>query len=99
MRYNNNIINKLPSGKRYFKYKIYPPIPLSSNDEYIITTESDRLDNIAYSYYKDTQMWWVISVANNNINKGSLFVPAGTQLRIPTNLSEVLRLFNEINNI
>ena len=99
MRYDKNIIYKTSSGKRYYKGKIYPDIPYSDTDEYIITTIGDRLDSIAHSYYGDAELWWVISVANNNITKGSMFPPSGTQLRVPVNISSVLNSFDELNNL
>ena len=83
--------------KPYYKQKYYPNIPLSSTDEYVITTIGDRLDSLAYSYYRDVNYWWVIAAANNNVTKGSMFPIPGTQLRIPTDLSSVLRLFNQFN--
>ena len=99
MRYDKNIIYKTSSGKRYYKGKIYPEIPYSDTDEYIITTIGDRLDSIAYSYYNDAELWWVISVANNNITNGSMFPIPGTQLRVPTNINNVLNLFDQVNNL
>ena len=75
---------------KYYKGKIYPDIPFSDTDVYVITTVGDRLDTLAYSYYNDATLWWVISVANNHITKGSLFPIPGTQLRIPSNLSKIL---------
>ena len=99
MRYDKNIIYKTSSGKRYYKGKIYPEIPYSDTDEYIITTIGDRLDSIAYSYYNDAELWWVISVANNNITNGSMFPVPGTQLRVPTNINSVLNLFDQVNNL
>lgn len=99
MRYDNNVIYKTVDNKPYYKGKIYPEIPFSDTDDYIITTDGDRLDTIAYSYYNDSELWWVISVANNHITQGSLFPKPGTQLRVPTNIANVLRLFNEINGL
>ena len=99
MRYDKNIIYKTSAGKRYYKGKIYPDIPYSDTDEYVITTIGDRLDSIAYSYYNDAELWWVISVANNNITNGSMFPIPGTQLRVPTNINSVLNLFDQVNNL
>jgi hypothetical protein len=99
MRYDKNIIYKTSSGKRYYKGKIYPDIPYSDTDEYVITTIGDRLDSIAYSYYNDAELWWVISVANNNITNGSMFPIPGTQLRVPTNINSVLNLFDQVNGL
>jgi len=96
-RYDNKTILKTPDGKPYYKGKAYPNIPLSENDVYVITTIGDRLDSLAYSYYLDANYWWIISAANNNATKGSMFPIPGTQLRIPTDLNNVLDLFNQFN--
>ena len=96
-RYDNPTVEKTSTGNQYFKQKFYPNIPLSSTDDYVITTIGDRLDTLAYSYYRDSTLWWVISMANNNVTKGSLFPEPGTQLRIPTNLNAVLSLYNQYN--
>lgn len=99
MRYDKNIIYKTISDKPYYKGKIYPDIPFSDTDDYIITTIGDRLDTIAYSYYNNAELWWVISVANNHITNGSLFPQPGIQLRVPTNINSVLQLFDQLNGL
>ena len=96
-RYDNATILTTPQGKPYYKGKQYPNIPLSETDVYVVTTIGDRLDLLAYSYYRDVNLWWVISASNNNITKGSLFPIPGTQLRIPTNPSVAISLFNRFN--
>ena len=96
-RYDNKTILYTSQGKPYYKAKVYPNIPLSESDIYVITTVGDRLDSLAYTYYRDTSLWWVISAANNNITKGSLFPVPGTQLRIPTNINTVLNQFEQFN--
>jgi hypothetical protein len=99
MRYDKNIVHKTLSNKPYYKGKVYPDVPYLVTDEYIITTAGDRLDTIAYSYYGDAELWWIISVANNNITKGSMFPIPGTQLRVPINKNAVMQLFDELNNL
>jgi hypothetical protein len=97
-RYENSTILKTEFTDRpYYKGKQYPNIPLSESDVYVITTVGDRLDSLAYSYYRDATLWWVISAANNNITKGALFPIPGTQLRIPANVNSVLQQFNQFN--
>jgi hypothetical protein len=96
-RYDNKTILKTSQGKPYIKGKQYPNIPLSETDVYVITTVGDRLDLIAYNYYNDVNLWWVISMANNNVTKGSMFPIPGTQLRIPTNLTFIMELFEQFN--
>ena len=96
-RYDNPTIEYTSQGKRFYKQKFYPNIPLSETDDYIITTIGDRLDSLAYSYYNDSTLWWIIAIANNNITKGTLFPEPGTQLRIPTNINAVVSLYNQYN--
>ena len=96
-RYDNPNTLYTSKGKPYYKAKVYPNIPLSESDVYVITTVGDRLDLLAYSYYRDINLWWIISAANNNVTKGSLFPIPGTQLRIPTNAAFVMNLFNQFN--
>lgn len=96
-RYSNDPILVTSQGKPYYKGKVYPNIPLSETDVYIITNIGDRLDSLAYSYYNDVNYWWIISAANNNVTKGSLYPVPGTQLRIPTDLNAVLNLFDQFN--
>ena len=96
-RYDNPIILKTSQNKPYWKTKAYPNIPMSEFDVYVITTVGDRLDLLAYQFYRDSTLWWVISMANNNVTKGLMHPEPGTQLRIPTDLNAVLALFNNFN--
>jgi hypothetical protein len=52
-----------------------------------VSLESERLDIIAGKSYKNSNLWWIIAAASG-IGWG-LQVPAGTVLRIPTNLDQV----------
>jgi hypothetical protein len=96
-RYNNQDKTTTPQGKPYYKGKFYPNVPLSESDIYVITTEGDRLDYIAYTYYRNSELWWIISMANNNATNGSLFPIPGTQLRIPQNVNAILEQFEKFN--
>jgi hypothetical protein len=94
-RYNN--ILKTQQNVSYYKGKFYPNIPLSETDIYVVTTIGDRLDYLAYTYYRDSELYWIIAAANNNVTKGSLFPIPGTQLRIPQNINSILNQFNQFN--
>jgi len=97
-RYNSrDILKSSNTNYPYYKGKFYPNIPLAESDVYVITTVGDRLDNLAYSYYRDTTLWWIIAAANNNATKGALYPEPGTQLRIPTDVNFVINLFNQFN--
>ncbi len=82
--------------KRYLESVIYPKIPVSDDDLYVITNSTDRLDLLANQYYGNTMYWWVIAVANN-INDGTLYIEEGRQLRIPKNLPAILNELDRIN--
>ena len=85
-RYSRTNIIKNAEGKRYYNSKIYPEIPRSNNDLYVITAFGDRYDLLANRYYKNSSLWWVISSANPEYI-GSLYPPIGIQLRIPADIS------------
>ena len=53
MIYNNTDILSTSKGVKYYKAKKYPPIPPQESDVYVVTVQGDRLDLIAYQYYKD----------------------------------------------
>lgn len=83
---------------RYYKNIEYPEIKVSPNDVYIISTSTDRLDLLAFDYYNDSQLWWVISKANpNKVKRDSLFLNPGLQIRIPSNIEAIYNAFNKLN--
>lgn len=97
-RYENvSILKTKYTNRPYYKNVFYPKIPLLASDEYIITTVGDRLDGLAYNYYGDSTLWWIISVANDNVTRGTLFPSPGTQLRIPVEINYILNFYQRIN--
>ena len=96
-RYINSVTLKTEDNKPYTRMRFYPNLPLSESDVYVITTVGDRLDSLAFSYYGDATLWWVIAMANNNATKGALYPTPGTQLRIPTDLTAVFQLYEQFN--
>lgn len=95
-RYIYTEINQNSQGKRYFKTTLYPKIEPSESDYYVYTSEEDRLDLLAKQFYGDATLWWIISTANN-VPHNSIYVPVGTQLRIPNNVSFILEQFRKLN--
>ena len=96
-RYQNISLTKI-DGKQLLKTVRYPEIPLSENDLYIVTNQGDRFDTLAYKFYNDETLWWIISIANDNVKQNSLVTPEGIQLRIPTNIAEIIQKYNSINS-
>jgi len=87
---------KTSTGRRYIKNAIYPEIPVSEEDIYIITTGGDRYDTLAQQFYGDSRLWWVIASANNSKRDG-LIVETGVQLRIPADGQGAKVQFEEFN--
>ena len=85
------------TGSQYYTNNVYPTIPASDNDYYVITTLGDRFDLLAYSFYKDSSLWWVIASAND-LPGDSMFPPIGVQLRIPANPQSVVVNYKQVNN-
>jgi len=95
-RYDNNKIKIDKDGKRVYTSTYYPPIPLTNSDQFIQTKVGTRLDNLAQVYYGDSTLWWVIAKANGI--KGFTSLKPNTKLRIPSNISEILEKFKQLNN-
>ena len=93
-RYQNNKTQKLDDGRVVYRSRLYPNIPLSDNDIYIVTQQGDRLDSLANQFYSDTSLWWIIATANN-VHDGSLAVPDGTTLRVPVNYLQIVQNFKK----
>lgn len=84
------------TGSQYYVNNIYPDIPLSNEDNYVITVLGDRLDLLAFDFYGDTSFWWVIASANA-LPGDSLYLEPGTQLRIPVDISGILNQYKLTN--
>lgn len=95
-RYNSTPVTKRYDGKRVFKTTQYPVITPQDSDAVVISNEADYLDSLAYTYYGDPTLWWIIALANN-IGKGKMSVPPGLQLRIPVNINDILVQFHNLN--
>ncbi len=81
-RYANSKTIKDKNGKRKLSTVILPVVPINDQDTYIITSGIERLDKLAYDFYDDATLWWIIA-ESNSLPKGTLIIPANTRLRIP----------------
>ena len=97
-RYQNIKTTKLNlTGSLYYQTNVYPEVQPTNNDYYVITTIDDRLDLLAFDFYQDSSLWWVIASANA-LPGDSIYPPIGVQLRIPTNIQSILNNYNLENN-
>ncbi len=85
-RYKNTNITKkslLPRKKNNvlaYDTSLYSNIPETNSDLHLVSTEGDRCDNLAFRFYSDASLWWVIAKANN---LNAMNIPNGIKLRIP----------------
>jgi hypothetical protein len=86
------------SGKVMYVPIYYPNIEAQADDNYILTGVTDRLDNIAFDFYGDATLWWVIAMVND-LAGDSVYPPTAVYLRIPKDLSSILSKYNKFNNI
>ena len=83
------------SGKRVFGITYYPQIPLDNSDRLYTTIDGERIENIAFTFYEDETLWWVIAKANGI--KGKTALKPGENLRIPLNIQRITENFRNIN--
>ena len=98
-RYAGNKINRKRNldgpSPEYYSSTFYPKIDRHESDIYVITVQGDRLDSLAWKYYGDTTLWWVIAAANN-VGKGGLTLDSGLQIRIPQRMDKVMSDYKKI---
>ena len=85
MRYKNNTTKKTNDGKEVFSIKINGNIQESMQDIIIATETGDRLDTLAFEYFGDPNMWYIVAAANK-IHGANIGFKDGTILRIPVRL-------------
>jgi nucleoid-associated protein YgaU len=96
-RYDSTRIKTRWDGKRVYNVTQYPNIIPNNSDSFVISSDGDYLDTLAYKYYGDPTLWWIIALANN-MGKGRMSVTPGLQLRIPANVNVIISEFNSLNN-
>jgi phage tail protein X len=96
-RYDSTQTTTRWDGKRVYLTTSYPVITPQDSDAIIITQEGMYLDQLAYKYYGDPTLYWIIALANG-LGKGRLSVPLGIQIRVPSNVNDIIVQFNNLNS-
>lgn len=96
-RYDSVLVQNRYDGKRVYKSTIYPPVPSADSDLQIVSNEGDYLDTLAYKYYGDPTLYWIIANVNH-IGKGRMSVEPGLTLRIPVNVNDIVGKFVKLNS-
>ena len=94
-RYDNTSITVNRKGERVRIPTLYPEIPLSDSDQFVFPKDGDRLDNIAFKYYGDASLWWIIAKANE-LGKGRTILNPNFQIRVPGNHTKIIADFNNV---
>ena len=84
--------------KRMYRTVKYPRVPLSNTDIYVYAEEGDRFDQLAETYYGDSTLWCLISIANENLPQNSYQLPLGSQIRIPQNIGAIKTQYYKLNH-
>ena len=96
-RYSNIPKTKIKRKLTYVTSR-YPEVPLSENDIYVYTSRGDRFDILAQNYFGDSNLWWIISIANPQLPQNTMYPPLGVQIRIPRNISQILLDYTQLNS-
>ena len=83
------------SGKRVYSTTFYPDILISDDDVFITPKNGDRLDSLAYAYYGDSTLWWIIAKANGIV--GQIALSTEDVIRIPNKIGKILQDFDNLN--
>ena len=83
------------TGNRVLKSTLYPEIKINNGDRFVYPIDGDRLENLAYRYYGDSSLWWIIAKANGIRGKTALEI--GKVIRIPSDIINTIEEFNSIN--
>jgi hypothetical protein len=98
-RYQNISMTKTKLiGPSIYVNAIYPDIPVTDEDSYVITVLGDRLDLMALNVYGDTG-YWVFIASANSLPGDSLYPPPGMQLRLPANMQAIVNQYNSVNKV
>lgn len=90
------VIRNGTTGSLYYTNVYYPDVAPQNTDYYVITTIEDRFDLLAYQFYGDVTLWWIIPTANA-LPGDSLYPPIGIQLRIPRDAQTIVGNYKSIN--
>jgi nucleoid-associated protein YgaU len=85
--------------RRFYTSLLDITIEKEDTDEYVIVSFGERLDLLAFRYYGDAALWWIIAAANPELRKDSFFLEPGTQVRVPINAPDIVRAYNTFNQI
>tara|TARA_R100000541_G_scaffold58368_1_gene69525 strand:+ start:297 stop:620 length:324 start_codon:yes stop_codon:yes gene_type:complete len=98
LRNQNQFVGTL--GDVYYNTVYYPEVGASESDIYIESEFGDKLTALAFQFYGDVTLYWIISIRNpNKVNFGSLYLTPGSQLAIPQDISGIVDEYRNLNEL
>ena len=98
-RFTNIRTKKTSKGKQYYREAFIPKVSDLEGDVYFITERGDRLDLLAFEFYKDVSLWWVLAAANPTITRrDSYYVEPGKQFKVPANPQVIIEDYRDLND-
>ena len=85
------------TGINYKRPTLYPEIPEKDTDILHTVIIGERLDLLAYKFYNDSGLWWIISRANS-LDPSITTPKVGTELRIPIETGDILSQLQTLNS-
>ena len=86
-------------GDLYYNTVFYPELGARESDIYVETEFGDRLDSLAFQFYGDVTLYWIIAIRNpDKVNFGSLYLTPGSQLAIPQDISAIIDSYRNLND-
>ena len=81
-RYRRCELLRDPENRRYLARMETRKYPCAPDDRFYMVQPGDRVDNLAYKFFGDSQYWWVICEMNDILFP--LPLEPGTILRYPS---------------
>ena len=92
---NDDLRNK---GTKFQNTPKYPVVTKRENDIFVLSEWGDRFESLAFQFYGDITLWWIIAISNPNVvDFSSIYIPVGSQIRIPQDISPIIDSYNDLN--
>ena len=95
-RYKHQQVKRDADGRRKLSTIQYPKILSKNSDMIYRTRDSDTYSTLAYRFYRDQSLWWIIARANEDF-RGNIRPKVGIKLIIPRDISDIITKLNRDN--
>jgi nucleoid-associated protein YgaU len=93
-RYNNYCSKQSIDGTEFTNGMVFQSINYTGSVIVHKVEVGQTLDIVSYTYYDNSEYWWVIAMVNSIINP--FCIPPGTELIIPVDIRTITRSIETI---